>query len=345
MAIQLKGNATSTYSDSATFGGDITFTPPTGVGGIGSRILWTTESPFLDEVASIDSSRSSDSNAATDLVFNTGGGTTGAISETLRLAADGTATFAGAVICLGDPNGGATNGTRLGSTVQCGAPTSAGTVWAGYVVGTTDPTSTIKADGSATFGGNGLYGRDFDNVFCRTGNSTNAPGIDINIDKTAPGYSDSSVAFRIRTWDGTTNETAKVFIDNTGKMTLPGSLASSGTQNVSANAGGRLVLGTSDRRLKEDITPLSGMLDKVKGLNPVSYKWIDKENSGAGTNLGFIAQEVEEVFPEVTYETVEGMKGLNYPGLISPLTKALQEAITRIEALEAQLTQLTGGAN
>ena len=71
----------------------------------------------------------------------------------IDLDADGQATFAGPVISLGDPSSGATSGTRLGSTVQCAAPTSKSTVWAGYVVGTTTPTSTILADGSATFAG------------------------------------------------------------------------------------------------------------------------------------------------------------------------------------------------
>jgi len=78
--------------------------------------------------------------------------TKGLGTANIDLDADGTATFAGAVICLGDPNGGATNGTRLGSTVQCGAPSGLSPVWAGYVVGTTEPTSEIKANGSATFG-------------------------------------------------------------------------------------------------------------------------------------------------------------------------------------------------
>ena len=73
---------------------DITFTPPDSSGGIQSRIIWTTEAPFLDEVASIEASRVADANAATSLKFNVGGGSAGPLKEALALNADGTAEFA-----------------------------------------------------------------------------------------------------------------------------------------------------------------------------------------------------------------------------------------------------------
>ena len=308
MAIQLKGNATSTYSDSATFGGDITFTPPTGVGGIGSRILWTTESPFLDEVASIDSSRSSDSNAATDLVFNTGGGTTGAISETLRLAAGGSASFSGPVICLGDPSSGATNGTRLGSTVQCGASTSAGTVWAGYVVGTTEPTSTIKADGSITGG----------KIRAERANNT-----DICFEAYKIG--DSQTSFRVRA-------NGDIFSFNTTIQPL-----------------------SSERRLKENIVSIdsSAAWETIKNTPYYAYNFIGSSSTVFGPMVDEVPAEMvvqpmeeNEVGVMVPRSDEQGPIRTYDNGMLQArLYTALQTALTRIEALEAQLTQLTGGAN
>lgn len=81
---------------------------------------------------------------------------------------------------------------------------------------------------------------------------------------------------------------------------------------------------TSDRRLKENIDPLENSLEKVLSLRPISYNWINKEISDS-KQIGFIAQEVEEVFPEVVKTDKEGFKAMSYSELISPVVKALQE--------------------
>ena len=56
---------------------------------------------------------------------------------------------------------------------------------------------------------------------------------------------------------------------------------------------------SSDRRLKKNIVPLTGGLAKITALNPVSFAWINPTEHGGKTHMmGFIAQEVEEVFPD-----------------------------------------------
>ena len=67
-----------------------------------------------------------------------------------ELTASGAGTFGNYVISVGDPTNGVTNGTRLGSTVQCCAPVG-GPVWNGFEVGTSAPTSVIQSSGAATF--------------------------------------------------------------------------------------------------------------------------------------------------------------------------------------------------
>ena len=64
--------------------------------------------------------------------------------------------------------------------------------------------------------------------------------------------------------------------------------------------------------------------------------------------MGLIAQEAEETCPGITYEVAnEGdtYKAINHDILVMKLLGAVAEQNARIEALEAQLTQLTGGAN
>jgi hypothetical protein len=136
---------------------------------------------------------------------------------------------------------------------------------------------------------------------------------------------------------------------------------------------------TSDAREKTEVTESALGTDFVKALHPVSYKWIeggkkptgkldedgnfvhdlDEDNnwvyetvSGKRTHWGFLAQEVKEVVDEAGVdfggwvlteeEDPDSQQALRYDQFIAPLTKALQESIARIEALEAEVAALKG---
>ena len=58
--------------------------------------------------------------------------------------------------------------------------------------------------------------------------------------------------------------------------------------------------------------------------------------------LGVVAQELETVSPKLVFEDKEGIKGVHYSVLYMKAIKALQEAMTRIETLEAEVTALKG---
>jgi hypothetical protein len=99
---------------------------------------------------------------------------------------------------------------------------------------------------------------------------------------------------------------------------------------------------TSDRRLKRNIRSLQSTLDKVSQLNPSKYSYI---RTGSDTEtIGFIAQEVEEVFPELV-STAEGkdgqeIKGVNYSGMSVIAIKAIQEQQTIIDNQEMRISEL-----
>jgi hypothetical protein len=126
---------------------------------------------------------------------------------------------------------------------------------------------------------------------------------------------------------------------------------------------------TSDERLKTEVTNSSLASDFIKALRPVSYKWIeggkrhtgeyDEDNNwvyestpGQRTHWGFIAQEVKQVADDAGVDfggwvlgdkdDPESTQSLRYDQFIAPLTAALQEALAKIETLEAEVTALKG---
>jgi len=125
------------------------------------------------------------------------------------------------------------------------------------------------------------------------------------------------------------------------------------------NTGWQTISTTSDYRLKENITPLASAIDRVKQLKPCSFNRKDYAPAGTSSDTplyrgssdieeGFIAHEVQEVIPSgATYskDSADCVQALNLSPIVSVLTKALQEALTKIEALETKVAALEGGAN
>ena len=91
--------------------------------------------------------------------------------------------------------------------------------------------------------------------------------------------------------------------------------------------------------MKEDITPIRESLSKILQLNPVTYYWIDK-SVDESRQIGFIAQEVEKIFPELVKTNEKGQKAMNYSQLVSPIVKALQELHLKNIELEKENKRL-----
>jgi hypothetical protein len=94
---------------------------------------------------------------------------------------------------------------------------------------------------------------------------------------------------------------------------------------------------SSDRNLKTDISEIALGLDIVHQLKPVSYTFI-KNNTH---QLGFIAQEVQTILPELVTEG--NHLSLNYVGLIPVLTKAIQELDLKLENIQSASTVVVSG--
>ena len=92
----------------------------------------------------------------------------------------------------------------------------------------------------------------------------------------------------------------------------------------------------SDRRIKKNIVDIKYGLEDVLKIQPRSYQM--KEVSG--DYIGLIAQEVEEIIPEVVSGDPEKQLTLDYGSLVAVAFKAIQEQQAIIEALEARITTL-----
>jgi hypothetical protein len=102
------------------------------------------------------------------------------------------------------------------------------------------------------------------------------------------------------------------------------------TRNISATAH----LTYSDARLKNSIAALDRQvtLKKVLALEGKSYKL----NGSEETQIGFVAQDVEKLFPEFVVSKADGMKAVNYSQMVAPLTEAIKAQQQTIEALQKQ---------
>jgi hypothetical protein len=102
---------------------------------------------------------------------------------------------------------------------------------------------------------------------------------------------------------------------------------------------------SSDARFKKNITPITtDSITKLSRLQGNHYQWRTKEfeekNFSEGTQLGFIAQDMQKVFPELVHEDKDGYLSINYTGLIPVLTEAHKQQQKTIESQQTQIDNL-----
>lgn len=119
-----------------------------------------------------------------------------------------------------------------------------------------------------------------------------------------------------------------------------------GAVNLTTDANGNIIRDPSDIRLKTNITDLDNPLDKVLALHGVTYEWKDKDRFGDQVEIGFIAQEVDLVVPEVVRKGGDYWS-INTRNLLAVVVEAIKEiwaVVTgnqiRIAELEERVGQL-----
>jgi hypothetical protein len=93
---------------------------------------------------------------------------------------------------------------------------------------------------------------------------------------------------------------------------------------------------TSDQRAKQNIADIESTIDVVKALKPSRFNW----KADGSADVGFIAQQVQPLIPEAVVDSgdPDAMLGITQDKLLPFVVKALQEAVAKIESLEARLT-------
>jgi len=121
--------------------------------------------------------------------------------------------------------------------------------------------------------------------------------------------------------------------------TTTGVLNSVNSQNFSGTTTvqGTLVI-NSDARLKENLTPLTNALDKLKAITGYNYNRIGSEK----LEMGVVAQEVQVIAPELIIENEEGTLSVAYANMVALLIEAIKEQAIQIASLEEQVKELRG---
>jgi hypothetical protein len=176
-------------------------------------------------------------------------------------------------------------------------------------IGVTNPYAALDINGDISF---------------RKGGYSGVSAIE-TIDRSAAGIAgDHGLRFSTRQ---SGSSYARMWIDFNGNVGI-GSSDPQYKLDVNGTIRGYGITDSSDIRLKDEIRPLTGSLEKVMALNPVMYVWKDPFKE-SGNQIGLIAQEVEKLFPELVSTDSDGFKSLNYSHLVAPLAQALQELKTQ----------------
>jgi hypothetical protein len=148
---------------------------------------------------------------------------------------------------------------------------------------------------------------------------------------------------RIGLGGNNTDANASVMIKDTGKS-WPFIVETGGTSILFGNTGqaykpgGGSWAASSDIRLKTDVQDLAGSLEKLLRLHSVTFRYKDETKYPAGVQTGFIAQEVEKIFPSWVSEGHDGFKAVSVFGFESLTVQALRELRTEKDAQIAILT-------
>lgn len=139
-----------------------------------------------------------------------------------------------------------------------------------------------------------------------------------------------------------TNSTERMRIASTGTVKIN----NLGTGTVYSNAGILTNTNPSDERLKDEITDLQYGLNEILQLRPVSYSWIN-DTANQGKQFGFIAQEVQEIMPDLIseFETKDGEEdvvrlGLDKEAIFVTLVNAIKEQNEVLQQLKVEIELL-----
>jgi|GEM_PF-3785216 len=213
-------------------------------------------------------------------------------------------------------------------------------------------TNAIEAQGERgssstliTVGADGTYGGADQIHMVTNGNSqmTIASDGKVGLDKTSP-----EADLHIRQSQQTiTNGKGGIRFEESGNASDWWRIYHSGVYFSFNNSGNRVAyingtgtyVTTSDKRFKKNVVEMKPVLERIKRLRPVSYHYNRQEDS-ENKVLGFIAQEVKPLFPELVFESEDGSLGMGYAHLGVIAIKAAKEQQEIIDRQQGQIDEM-----
>jgi hypothetical protein len=203
-------------------------------------------------------------------------------------------------------------------------------------IGTTAPTAKLMIAGSGSY------------------ISSNAARFDLFNTTAGAGYFQH--VFDDGRWQLGTGTSTRILVETNGnvgigtgaldKLQVAGDVRiGTGTSGCLKDANGTVIAGTcsSDARFKQSITAFPKMLDRLALLRPVNFFWKSTEFPdkafGNAQSFGLLAQEVEQVLPELVSEDEKGFKAVNYSKLPLLTLQAIKDLKTENDALKEELRQ------
>ena len=160
------------------------------------------------------------------------------------------------------------------------------------------------------------------------------------------GSSGGGVPTQITVANESTDETCNVLFSVAAEGDLEPKTNAGFTYNSNTSAlmltGDITAFHSSDKRLKTNIQTIQDPLTKLQKIGGYTFEWIPKEDihSHTGNDIGVIAQEIEEVLPEITTTRNNGYKAVKYEKLTAYLIECVKAQQTHIQQLEDRIVKL-----
>ena len=118
-----------------------------------------------------------------------------------------------------------------------------------------------------------------------------------------------------------------------GKATVANGLEVTGSIDASGDITAYF---SSDERLKDNLTPIVGALDKINQIGGYEFDW-NNNSEHSGHDVGVIAQEIEKVLPEVVVDRDNGYKAVRYDKIVALLIEAIKQQQLQIDELKSKI--------
>ena len=120
-----------------------------------------------------------------------------------------------------------------------------------------------------------------------------------------------------------------------GTLGVSGSISANGT--IRAVGADVIAFASSDKNLKDNITPISNPIEKIQKIGGYEFDWNDKQDVYEGHDVGVIAQEIEEVLPELVTTRDNGYKAVKYDKIVALLIEAIKDQQKQIDELKSKI--------